>query len=1108
MYLKKISKNKKILLYRFYIIALITMCFVTNVAAGNNLNSIIKNNLKTGIEGTVADAITKMPLVGATISINGTKKNTISDLDGKFAFSSLDSGQYTLSVSFTGYKSQQLSIIVEDNELKNVTILLEEETNNLNEVLIKSRKVADKENSLLRERRKSLSITDGISNELIAKTASITTTQALKKVAGVSVKDGNINIRGMSDRNIVVEVNGARLSGSSPFRPGSVSLDLIPAGMLETINIEKSVLPNAPGDATAGLVKLTTRSMPDSLVIQATAMLGFTDNIGVNGNRISFEGGQIGAFKHKTDHSLPSGFLDLKKQYPDKLVPSGIPDTSDQLFSTDAQIGEILNSANSNPSAFTEAQRINGIMEQFDPTLTTSVSKAPLNQLYSLYAANKFSLFGRPLGVGVGVNYYRKNQQVFSGTNNRYYSDNDLQTTNNIRLIPLFQYKEFSGTDVLNYGGMANMTFQPALGHEITLEYNTNWGNESRSLFLKGDPFTLFTSDTQALGDPLLNGTQALGGYKITNQSKVYQYQMQIIKKQSNSFQLRGKHKINNLLTKSIDIDWTVSQAESEEDLPDFKYSILTEDPNVTFAGRPETLYSFSTYRFFRSQQDKNKNAGFNIAVPIKLLQKELKFSTGMNYLERDRKFTELKIPIINLYNSLVSSAPNTGISLARYLLNPGGVPLGGNLNDLTNPNYIGIWETAPQTTLNQSQAGYIYSPSFTSPNNYEALSKVTAVYGMIDLALSAKLRIAGGIRVEDTDVRGRRSTNGIDPNNLDALGLSEEYQYYDQYVADQQQIDWLPSGTIIYNPISKMNIRLSASKTLARPDLFELIPGLEILDLEQQAFTKSGGTFAVDPQSGLSRLVRLKNATYENLDIRWEYFLRSSEVLAASFFGKRSKNQLEVVYGLAPVDVQNSLNLVDPRLIRIGERRFRNNPETGYLYGIELESRLELNRISTLFNNFLFGFNGSLINSYSKIAPQERALTAVFDRNAPDKRPLFEQPNYIVNLNLGYEKNGYATNLYFNQVGERLVEINSDGSPNLYERPAPELDFIFSCYFKFVKGLQFKFFAKNLLDQTTDVYYKNPDGSSTGFGTAGQNYVRRSINIGRDIMMGLTYKF
>lgn len=1075
---------------------------------------------KTEIEGVVVDTGTKSPLYGVTITIKELKKVTVSDLDGKFNFTNVNAGSYTLLVNYLGYKNKQITVTLTDDQIENTTIVLEEEVNNLSEVVVKAKRAMAKENEVLRERRKSLSVSDGISNELITKTASVVATQAMQKVSGVSVKDGNINIRGMGERNIVVEMNGARLSGSNANRPGAVSLDLIPSGMLENITVEKSVLPNLPGDATAGLVKLTTRSMPDSLTVQVTAMAGFMDNIGINGHIISFKDASIGAFGHNNKHEIPQGFMELQDKYPNQIVNVG---GVQKNYTTNAQLSEILQNANSSPEAFAKAQEVNKIMEGFTPAIATSVRKAPLNQAYGLFAANKFSLFGRPLGVGVGLNYLRRSQQVVNGINNRYYSDLDLQTNNQIRLTPLFNYEEFSGSDVLNYGGLANITYQFDKGHEITAEYSRNQGNESKAIYLRGTPFNLFTSKTQDLGDPLVAGSAAyvvgqpifnrdIFGYEpappysITNQAKVYQHQMQITKKELTNFQIRGKHSIKDLLAEPITINWTISKLSSQDDIPDFRNSILTEDSNVTFAGRPETLYSFSTYRFFRNQKDKNKNAGLDITVPFKIAKKDTKFSTGFNYLERKRDYTEAAIPLLNLFNAPGGAKLfdfNSGKSISKFLSDPAGVPLGSDLNALTNPNYMGIWETAPKSTYYQSQAGYIYDPTFKSRNNYNALSKITAIYGMFDINLSSKLRIAGGLRVEDTDVRGERIEK--DPN---VVLDKNSFNYYENYVADQQQIDFLPSGTIIYNPISKMNIRLSGSKTIARPDLFELVPGLQILDLEQQAFLKSTRK-AYDEVSGENRLVRLKNAEYINTDIRWEYFLRPSEVLSASLFGKRATNQLEVVYDVASPEVQNSLNLVDPRLIRIGERVTRNNPNVGYLYGFELEARLDLSRISMLFENFLFGFNGIVTKSYSDIAESERQATAIFDQRAPNRRPLFEQPNFVCNLNLGYDnQKGTAVNLYFNQVGERLVEVISDGSPNLYERPAPVLDFNFTTPITIVKGLQFKFFAKNLLNQNTEVFYKNPGGTKTTFGIADETYLRRRTATGREFMAGFMYKF
>lgn len=61
------------------------------------------------ITGTVTDASTKEPLIGANILVLGTSSGTVTDIDGNYSLS-VPEGSNTLEVSYTGYSSQRFEI--------------------------------------------------------------------------------------------------------------------------------------------------------------------------------------------------------------------------------------------------------------------------------------------------------------------------------------------------------------------------------------------------------------------------------------------------------------------------------------------------------------------------------------------------------------------------------------------------------------------------------------------------------------------------------------------------------------------------------------------------------------------------------------------------------------------------------------------------------------------------------------------------------------------------------------------------------------------------------------------------------------------------------------
>lgn len=86
---------------------------------------------QSGLSGIVTDKTTKQPLPGVNVVIQGSSTGTQTDFDGKFQLPKLKVGDKVL-VSYIGYKNQTITY----NSQKEVSIALEEESNQLQEVVV------------------------------------------------------------------------------------------------------------------------------------------------------------------------------------------------------------------------------------------------------------------------------------------------------------------------------------------------------------------------------------------------------------------------------------------------------------------------------------------------------------------------------------------------------------------------------------------------------------------------------------------------------------------------------------------------------------------------------------------------------------------------------------------------------------------------------------------------------------------------------------------------------------------------------------------------------------------------------------------------------------
>ena len=63
------------------------------------------------IAGTIVDD-TGEPLIGANVLVAGTTEGTITDFDGAFSFNTSAAFPLTVMVSFTGYSTQEITLVV------------------------------------------------------------------------------------------------------------------------------------------------------------------------------------------------------------------------------------------------------------------------------------------------------------------------------------------------------------------------------------------------------------------------------------------------------------------------------------------------------------------------------------------------------------------------------------------------------------------------------------------------------------------------------------------------------------------------------------------------------------------------------------------------------------------------------------------------------------------------------------------------------------------------------------------------------------------------------------------------------------------------------------
>ena len=127
--------------------------------------------------------------------------------------------------------------------------------------------------------KSNLGITNVVSADQVGKFPDSNIGDALKRISGINVQydQGEARfgqVRGTSADLSSVTVNGNRVP-SAEGDTRNVQLDLIPADMIQTIEVNKVVTPDMDADAIGGSINLVTKNSPYKRSIAATAGTGY-----------------------------------------------------------------------------------------------------------------------------------------------------------------------------------------------------------------------------------------------------------------------------------------------------------------------------------------------------------------------------------------------------------------------------------------------------------------------------------------------------------------------------------------------------------------------------------------------------------------------------------------------------------------------------------------------------------------------------------------------------------------------------------------------------------------------------------------------------------------
>ncbi|WP_437752056.1 TonB-dependent receptor domain-containing protein [Sorangium sp. So ce1389] len=439
--------------------------------------------------------------------------------------------------------------------------------------------------------------------------------------------------------------------------------------------------------------------------------------------------------------------------------------------------------------------------------------------------------------------------------------------------------------------------------------------------------------------------------------------------------QLSGEHRIAALGNGTLDWKASVSRATSDE--PDSRENVYArDDTSGAWSWDDGTL---SGSHVFIDLADTNYGGQLSYALPLIRGDAPTRLKLGglLNFREREFDARRFRFKTLRL--------PDTTVLRQE----PG--PLFSDEN-------IGTIFELEETTRNT--------------DDYTASTDLYAGYVMTDTHITRWLRVILGARVE-------------------ASMLSMDVPDDPEKNVDNDDVDLLPAASFVVKTTPKSNLRLSVTKTLARPQLIELSPALS-----QPGYSAR----EVEGNPDLQR------TSVMNGDIRFELFPTAGEVVAASLFYKHFDDPIEEI--IKPSSGKGRLSWT--------------NGDSGYAAGLELEIRKSLDFINPLLRDVTALGNITFVSSEVEINPEPEEGGVAIQSTAT--HPLQGQSPFVVNLGLDYsgESTGTSARLLYNVFGARLRTVGKN-MPDEYEQPRHQIDLTVAQ--RFGEHVELKLAGENLID-------------------------------------------
>ena len=389
-----------------------------------------------------------------------------------------------------------------------------------------------------------------------------------------------------------------------------------------------------------------------------------------------------------------------------------------------------------------------------------------------------------------------------------------------------------------------------------------------------------------------------------------------------------------------------------------------------------------------------------------------------------------------------------------------------GGFDGFEDPQIIMLDQNLMSST---NRDGFYYTADFVdgrgfrnNPNAFKGSVNYAATYLSGDVDFTKDFKLIAGLRGE----MYQQFYSGINQNG-DELNNQEVMNH----------LRLFPTVNMVYRLKRKTNLRASFTQTTARPSFKEL-SFAQILDpITGRSF--QGGLFSesvnIVDENGQSQNLLLWNGdlrptNINNFDLRFETFMKRSDMLSVGVFYKSMTNPIEIVQYMA------DNNAYQPR-----------NVGNATILGAEFELRKNLEVVHSALKYFSFNTNVTVTQSEISINLAEflsRTFGARDGQTISRKRAMAGQAPYIVNGGLGYQSRTklFEAGVYYNVQGPTLQFVGYSNRADVFTVPFHSLNLTASGKFGYKNRMNLALKVSNLLNDKREQIFSSYQANSEFF--------------------------